>query len=144
MDEDLRIDDRLTVPARELHYTFARSSGPGGQHVNKANTKVVLRWNVVSSRALDGEVRGRFLERYATRINLRGEVIVASDQYREQGANRRACQERLRSMLQGVLARPKRRVRTRPSRRAIERRLREKRAASVKKEHRRLPRETGD
>ena len=137
MDDDLVINDRLSIPAGELHYTFARSSGPGGQHVNKANTKVVLRWNVAQSRAIGGEVRGRFLQRYATRINARGELLLASDRFREQLANRRACQDRLCEMVRAVVARPKKRIRTKPPRWSIEKRLREKLARSQKKERRR-------
>ena len=137
MDDDLVISDRLTLPAGELHYAFARSSGPGGQHVNKSNTKVVLRWNVARSRAIGGEVRGRFLERYASRINARGEVLLACDRFREQLANRRACQDRLREMIQAVLTRPKKRIRTKPPRWSVEKRLSEKRARSQKKDQRR-------
>jgi ribosome-associated protein len=144
MEADLPINERLTIPASELHYTFARSSGPGGQHVNKSNTKVVLRWNVARSRALCCDVRGRFLARYSTRINLRGEVILASDQYREQAANRRACQERLRDLILSVLARPKQRIGTKPSRAAVERRLHDKQARSAKKERRRFHRGNGE
>lgn len=138
MDADLQINDRLAIPAGELHYTFARSSGPGGQHVNKANTKVVLRWNVAGSRALNCEIRGRFLERYRARISNRGDVIIACDQHREQGANRRACQDRLRQMVQSVARRPKKRQRTKPPRSAVEKRLREKRAVADKKQRRRF------
>ena len=137
MDGNLEVSPRLVIPDSELHYSFARSSGPGGQNVNKSNTKVVLRWNVAATRALPGDVRGRFLERYGSRINQRGEVIVASDQHREQGANRRACQERLKEMIHSVLARPRRRVRTKPPRSAVERRLCEKRARSERKQQRR-------
>ena len=136
MDAHLEIKDGLIIPADELQYTFARSSGPGGQNVNKSNTKVVLRWNVARSRALPGDVRGRFLERFGARINARGEVLIASDQHREQGTNRRACQERLREMVQSVLPRPRRRIRTKPSRSAVERRLRDKRARSERKQQR--------
>jgi ribosome-associated protein len=70
MDGDLVINDQLTIPAGELHYTYARSSGPGGQNVNKTSTKVVLRWNVTASQAISGGVRGRFLARWATRISF--------------------------------------------------------------------------
>lgn len=137
MDANLVINERLVIPGDELHYAFARSSGPGGQHVNKTSTKVVLRWNVASSKAISGEVRGRFLARYATRINARGDVLLACDRFRTQPANRRACQERLREMIQAVFPRPKRRVRTKPPRWSVEQRLREKRARSQKKDLRR-------
>ncbi len=137
MEGDLVINDGLTIPAGELHYTYARSSGPGGQHVNMTSTKVVLRWNVAASKSISGDVRGRFLARYATRINARGEVLVSCDQFREQPANRRACQARLREMVQSVYRRPTKRIRTRPPRWSVEERLRAKRARSQKKDQRR-------
>ena len=138
MSSDLRITDRLSIPGEQLKVTFARSGGPGGQNVNKCNTKAVLRWNVVRSHSLPADVRGRFIEQFQTRINGLGELILASDAHREQLANRRACEERLRSMILSVLAAPKRRIRTKPSRASQQRRLNKKREQSEKKRQRRF------
>ncbi|MEI8359551.1 MAG: alternative ribosome rescue aminoacyl-tRNA hydrolase ArfB, partial [Deltaproteobacteria bacterium] len=94
------------VPPRELEIRFVRSSGAGGQNVNKVNTKAVLRWPVASSAALPSDVHARFLERFATRITLAGDVVLSSDRYRDQGRNVADCLEKLRAMIAAVASAP--------------------------------------
>lgn len=118
------------VPLRELEIRFVRSSGAGGQNVNKVNTKAVLRWAVASSSAIASEVRERFLERFATRVTLAGEIVLSSDRYRDQGRNAADCVEKLRAMLAAVAVPPRPRRPTKPGRAARERRLSDKRARS--------------
>ncbi len=124
---------RLRVPARELEITFARSSGAGGQNVNKVNTKAVLRWPVRTSRAIPADVRARFVERFATRITTAGELLLSSDRHRDQGRNVADCLAKLDAMLEAVATPPRPRRKTRPSRGSVERRLEQKRAQSEKK-----------
>jgi len=124
---------RLRVPARELVIRFVRSSGAGGQNVNKVSTKAVLRWPVLASRALPADVRARFAERFATRITLDGDLVLTSDRHRDQGRNVADCLGKLDAMLELVATPPKPRKRTRPKRSAVERRLEDKRARSKKK-----------
>lgn len=128
---------RPRVPARELTIRFVRSSGAGGQNVNKVNTKAVLRWPVAASRAIPADVRQRFVERYATRITTDGELVLSSDRHRDQGRNVADCLAKLDAMLDAVATPPRPRKKTRPSRGAVERRLEEKRAVSDKKRQRR-------
>lgn len=127
----------IRPPLAELRFSFARSSGPGGQNVNKVESKAVLRWDVARSRSLRADVRARFLERFATRITADGELVLSSQRYRDRERNVADCVEKLRAMLAEVAAPPKRRKPTRPGRAARERRLASKRAQARKKAERR-------
>ena len=129
----LIVDERIRVPLRELRFDFARSSGPGGQNVNKVATKAVLHWDVVRSRALPDPVRERFITKYRRRISKEGELVLQSQRFRDRGRNVAACTEKLRQMLLDVATPPKRRRPTRPSRGSVERRLSTKRRAATRK-----------
>lgn len=136
----LSVNDAINVPLKELNFTFSRSSGPGGQNVNKVNTKVTLHWSVADAAGVPDEVKRRFQERFANRINSEGQVVLTSQRYRDQGRNVADCMNKLREMLVQVAAPPRKRKKTRPTRGSQERRLREKRAASEKKQRRASPR----
>jgi ribosome-associated protein len=128
---------RLHVPDSELTLTFARSSGPGGQHVNTADTKVTLRWEVASSPSIPEDVRQRFLRTYATRITADGTLVLMCQTRRSRQANVDACKGRLHEMLAAVERAPKTRKKTSPSKGAMEARLRaKKRRADVKRQRR--------
>jgi len=135
----LRINSRIVIPPNELRFAFVRSSGPGGQNVNKVNTKAQLRWSVVRSGSLPEDVRNRLLARFARRINDRGEIVLTSQRYRDQARNIGDCLTKLRKMLSSVAAPPKRRKKTQPPRSASESRLRDKRAKAEKKRRRARP-----
>ena len=134
--EPLRINSRITIPAGELRFSFVRSSGPGGQNVNKVNSKAQLRWSVARSAALTEELRERISGRLAKRLNDRGELVLVSQRYRDQLRNIGDCLAKLREMIAAAAATPKRRKKTRPPRSASESRLREKRVKSEKKRRR--------
>src|SRR3954469_17607954 len=93
----LEITSNIAIPDEELHFTFVRSSGPGGQNVNKVNSKAILRWNPATS-GLPEAVRQRFLARYRARLTVTGDMIVTSQRYREQGRNLLDCREKLRGL----------------------------------------------
>jgi ribosome-associated protein len=138
MPRAIVINDQITIPAAELQASFVRSAGPGGQNVNKVNTKAVLRWQAAATPSLPEAVRRRFLTRYANRVNSAGELVLSADEHREQSRNLRACHDRLQQMILAVLAPPRRRVKTRPTRAAVERRIKAKQRTSEKKQGRRL------
>lgn len=133
------VTDHIAVPLDELQLTFSRSSGPGGQNVNKVNTKVTLHWDVCSTPSLPEDVKERFLGKYRRQINTNGQLVLISQRFRDQLRNRRDCLDKLRRMLLDVAVGPKKRRPTRPSRAARERRLRAKQRLSDKKRLRREP-----
>jgi ribosome-associated protein len=137
MARSLIVNAEITIPAAELQFSYARSAGPGGQNVNKVSSKAVLRWHAAATSSLPEAVRRRFLTKYASRINAAGELVLACDEHREQPRNAAACLERLRTMITAVLKPPRRRVKTRPPRAAIERRIKLKQQTSEKKQRRR-------
>ena len=141
--EDLFVSARLTIPSRQLTMSAARSSGPGGQNVNKVNSKVTLRWSPSSCESLDPAWKRRFLSRYATRINREGELVLHSEKYRDQGRNLADARKKLSDMLLDCQEAPKKRKATRPSRSSQRRRLDQKKQQSQKKQSRK-PNWSGD
>lgn len=129
----LVVNAQIQIPDAEFEFTFVRSSGPGGQNVNKVNTKAVLRWCVMTSRGLPDGVRERVLARFRSRITAEGELILTSQRYRDQSRNQQDCLEKLRAMLVEAAHVPKPRKKTRISRAAKERRLKDKRETSRRK-----------
>lgn len=132
----LIVNERLKIPREELHFEFARSSGPGGQNVNKVNSKVVMHWDAVTSPSLPDDVRQRFLSRFRHRITKAGAIVVQSQRHRDQPSNIEDCVEKLRLMLVEIATPPKPRKRTRPPRAAAEKRLREKKQRAQTKQFR--------
>jgi ribosome-associated protein len=137
MDSDgLRIGRTVVVPERELAERFSRSSGPGGQGVNTADTRVELSYDVARSSSLPETVRARMFARLEGRL-VDGVVTVAASEHRTQLANRRAARERMAALLTEAAAPPPRKRRpTKPSRAAKQRRLDEKKRRSQTKQGR--------
>jgi ribosome-associated protein len=134
----LRINTQISIPRREIRFTFVRSSGPGGQNVNKVASKAVLRWSAISSPSIPEDVRGRLLVLCARRLNDRGELVLTSQRYRDQAKNIDDCLGKMRSLVAAAAVVPRKRKRTRVSKGQREARLQEKRATSEKKSRRRL------
>jgi len=133
----LIITPNLQIPLREFRFTFARSSGPGGQNVNKVNTKALLRWPVVTSRSLPEVVRNRLLATYARRLTAEGDFLISSQRFRDAGRNVADCLEKLRRMVLEVALPPKPRRPSKPTGSAVRRRLDAKRRHADKKRGRR-------
>lgn len=137
MAGELRVTDRLVIPAGELRERFSRSSGPGGQGVNTTDSRVELSFDLAGSPSLPEDLRVRALERLAARL-VDGVVTITASEHRAQLANREAARERLAELLREALAPPPAPRRpTRPSRAAKQRRLDEKKRRSRRKQERR-------
>lgn len=131
----LEITPDVAIPEDELTFQASRSSGPGGQHVNKVSSRVTLYFDVASSPSLSEAQKQRLLTRLATRINRNGILRVVSQQHRSQIANRDAAKARFVALLQEALTSETPRKPTRPSRQVKQRRLEEKRRRrSVKRQ----------
>lgn len=136
MTAQIRINRRVSIPYSELSFSASRSSGPGGQNVNKVNSRVTLFFDVANSPSLSDRQRQLIKRRLATRVNKHGVFRVVSQKHRTQAANRDEAIERLRSLLQEALRRTKPRKRTRLPKAAKERRLKEKKYRGRIKEKR--------
>ena len=136
------IDHRLRVPEEELHWSFVRSGGPGGQNVNKVASKAVLRWDVANTPSLPADVKARLRAQQANRITTEGVLILTSQQYRDQERNRQECLEKLRAMVLQAAVVPKKRRPTRPTRGSKDRRIQAKKRRAAVKSGRRSVRAT--
>ena len=132
----LIITPHLQIPLREFSFTFTRSGGPGGQNVNKVNTKALLRWPVETSPSLPEAVRRRLLTKYRRRITSEGDLLVTSQRFRDAGRNTADCLEKLRRMIAEVAEPERPRRPTRPTRASVRRRIECKRRHSQKKQRR--------
>ena len=138
----LEVTAAVRIPLAEFSFEYMRSSGPGGQNVNKLNTKVRLRWPLAGSPSVDDALRERIEQKYRRRINGVGEFLVTSQRYRDQERNRADCLEKLAELLREVAAPPRRRRPTRPTRAARQRRLDRKKRHSRQKHLRQQPRDS--
>lgn len=131
------INDHLAIPVSELDFRFSRSSGPGGQHVQRSDTRVELLFNVATSPSLKPEQRVRILSRLGNQIDGEGVLRIVSSSTRSQLENREDAVRRFQALLAGALRTQKRRVATKPSAAAREARLVGKRVRSQHKATRR-------
>lgn len=129
----------FNIPESEIEFTFVRSSGPGGQNVNKVNSKAILRWNLRETTSLPEPIKQRILTRLQTRLTRLGELIVASDRFRDQARNREDCLEKLQAIIQEAAKPPVHRKKTKPTRSSVRRTLADKKKNSEKKRLRRGP-----
>jgi ribosome-associated protein len=130
---DLRVNDRITIPATELGLTFVRASGPGGQNVNKVASKVELRIDLGAVTGLSAAARARLLAAAATRLDADGRLLVTSQRTRDQGRNLEDAREKVRRLVEAARVEPKRRRATRPSAGAKDRRVRKKKETAERK-----------
>ncbi|MFK7801331.1 MAG: alternative ribosome rescue aminoacyl-tRNA hydrolase ArfB [Anaerolineae bacterium] len=140
MADEIIITPNIIIPRSDLNFRFARSGGPGGQHVNTADTKAILSFDVANSAVLKNGMSeakfGRVLARLENRLDSEGVLQITCQETRSQLSNKEIAIERLKGILQGALIEPKKRKKTRPSQAAKERRLKAKKIRSDRKKGR--------
>jgi len=124
---------------KEIRFITSRSSGPGGQHVNKTESRVTLIWNLENSTAISEDQRKLLRERLKKRMNTEGEFQLSSQGSRSQQVNKEEVTERFLALIERLSRPPKRRIATKPSRASKERRLKQKKGRSEIKRSRQRP-----
>jgi len=132
----LIINENITILQTDLKFDFVRSSGPGGQNVNKVSTAVQLRFDVRAATCLNETQKARLSKLAGKRLTTDGELIIFARRYRSQEKNRQDSLERLANLVQKALVEPKIRLKKKPGKAVKERRLKEKRKKSEKKKNR--------
>ena len=131
--KDLYINPKLTIPSDYLNISTSRSSGPGGQHVNKLNTRVSIFFDIPNCLCLDEDQKHTLLTTLKNRIDHQGVLQVSSQQYRSQTANRNAALERLAELIAIALKPKRKRKKTQIPKRAVRKRLEDKNVRSMTK-----------
>jgi ribosome-associated protein len=137
--DDLRVRRGLVIPAGELRASASRSSGPGGQHVNKSSTRVTLRWNIEASEVLSDRQRTRLRARLDHRLTRGGELVLHAGRARSRARNLERARERLVEIVSEGLATARPRIATKASAGARKRQAQQKRHRSAVKSQRRRP-----
>ncbi len=138
MSDPLVIDPRITLPGEDLVWTATRSSGPGGQNVNKVSSRVELRFDLPGTEALETAVKERLAVLARGYLDAEGRILLKSDRTRDQPRNLEDAREKLRDLIQRALVVPKPRRATKPSRASKRRRVDDKRRQADKKRDRRV------
>jgi ribosome-associated protein len=138
VSDPLVIDPRITLPADELVWTATRSSGPGGQNVNKVSSRVELRFDLAGTLALEPAVKERLAVLARGYLDADGRILLRSDRTRDQPRNLEDAREKLRALVLRALVPPRPRKATKPSRASKRRRVDEKRRQGDKKRERRV------
>jgi ribosome-associated protein len=134
-----KISDSLALDDACLRFRFVRSSGPGGQNVNKLNTRAQLVFDLKNCTTIHGQARLRLITLAGSRHTADGTIIIESDKFREQLRNRNDCLARLRQLILHAMVAPKKRIRTRPTIASKRRRLQTKQRRSQTKSLRQQP-----
>lgn len=132
----LEITEELSIPMSEIEMTAVRSRGPGGQNVNKVATAIQLRFDIRGSATLSEQLKNKLLATGDQRISSEGVLVIKSQVYRSQDRNRQAALQRLAELLRDAAKKKKKRIPTRPGKKATQKRLDAKSRRSALKKSR--------
>ncbi len=135
----LIVNDRIAIPLEEFEISHARSSGPGGQNVNKVHSKVILRWNPATSPSLPPSVQSRLLDALESRLTKDGDLLITSQRTADQSRNLADCLDKLRNLIFKAAEPPRPRRPTRPTQASRVKRIEAKSRRSETKKLRRKP-----
>ncbi|MFC1843081.1 alternative ribosome rescue aminoacyl-tRNA hydrolase ArfB [Candidatus Dependentiae bacterium] len=134
---EIHIKNDIAIPYHELEITTSRSGGPGGQHVNKTETRITVRWNVKETSAFPEPLKERVLENLESRLTADGYLIIHNSESRSQLQNKKNALENLAAIVRKALFVPKKRIKTKIPKKEKEKRLRDKkRRGDIKKRRR--------
>ena len=134
----LEVTPTLGIPLTEFTWSYARSGGPGGQNVNKVESKAILRWNLAASPVVPDDIKARLVAAHPSHVTIEGEFLVTSQKYRDQERNRQDCLDKLAAMLRRAAVRPAVRKISKPSKASNRRRLEAKKHNSQRRADRRV------
>jgi ribosome-associated protein len=134
----LEVDATIAIPLEEFIWTYARSGGPGGQNVNKVESKAVLRWPMAASDRIEARVKARIRELFPSRVTDAGELVISSQEHRDRERNRDACLTKLAELIRRAAERPIPRRATKPTKGSKLRRLNAKKRESNRKANRKV------
>ena len=120
----------------EIEFEFTRSRGAGGQHVNRTESAVILRWNLFETKSFVGVEKDRLLRNLANQLTKEGDLLIRSESFRDQDSNRKEAPRRFEEILKKALFVPKKRIKTKPSKSSQRKRLDSKKTHSDKKRQR--------
>lgn len=138
MKNDIVVQEGIVIPEHELEITTSRSSGPGGQHVQKSSTRISVRWNVKNTTVLNEAQKERALQKLQARLTSKGDLLVHNGTSRSQHTNKELALAELGRLVRKALHVPKKRIATQVSEGAKETRLQEKKQRSITKKMRRV------
>lgn len=133
----IEIDNKIFIPESELQFNFIRSSGPGGQNVNKVSTAVQLRFDIINSPSLPKEIKERLISKSGSRVTKEGILIIEAKRFRTQESNKQDAVDRFIELIRKAGKKPKKRIKTRPPKESRLKRIEEKKKRSHLKKLRR-------
>ncbi|HSR17248.1 MAG TPA: alternative ribosome rescue aminoacyl-tRNA hydrolase ArfB [Ignavibacteriaceae bacterium] len=134
----IEINNKIFIPETELHFNFIRSSGPGGQNVNKVSTAVQLRFDIINSPSLPEQLKKRLIAVSGNRATKEGILIIEAKRFRTQESNKQDALKRFIELIRKAEKKPKRRIKTKPSKESRQKRIEEKKKRSEVKKMRRI------